>query len=66
MFARRSGDQFSGPKTKPILGLANEARNGFRLRATNQAGAVKSYKSSRRSFGLFWSLIILSFVLATL
>ena len=40
MFARRSGDQFSGPKTKPILGPANKARNGFPLRATNQAGAV--------------------------
>ena len=39
MFARRSGDQFSGLKTKPILGPANEARNGFPLRA-NQAGAV--------------------------
>ena len=40
MFARRSGDQFSGLKTKSILGSANEAQNGFPLRATNQVGAV--------------------------
>ena len=40
MFARRSGDLFSGPKTKPILVPKNEARDGFPQRATNQAGAV--------------------------
>ena len=40
MFASRSGNQFSGPKTKPILGVENEARNGFPLRAANQAGAI--------------------------
>ena len=41
MFARRSGDQFSGPKTKLIFGPENEARNGFPRRVTNQAAVLE-------------------------